>query len=135
MTDFIVVNPIDLRQFWPQVREGLDAMPAEDWIAEDVYHAIKSGQVALHIAIGNQGYEGFLVLQRLATEFTNQPILHVWLAHNAGGGDVYETGQSLIRQTAANIGAKKITFGSPRKGWAKRYPLVSATYEIPMENA
>ncbi|MFD0738231.1 hypothetical protein ACFQZQ_02865 [Lysobacter koreensis] len=129
--DLLLTHPDSLRSVWTDVRAGLEQMPAEDWIAEDVYHAIKTGDAALHIAVGDAGFAGFLIMLKRQTEFTKQPTLHIWLAYNHGGADVIAAGESLIKQTAANIGATKITFGSPRLGWAKRYPLVTATYEIP----
>lgn len=121
-----LIHPDRLRDVWPKVRAGLDTMRADDWIAEDVYHEIRSGRAALHMY-----GDGFIVLQQNLTEFTRLPELHVWLAYNADGQDVYDEAIGLIRATAERMKAHRITFGSPRKGWAKRYPLVSATYEIP----
>lgn len=75
-------------------------------------------------------FGGFIVLQRRETEFTGLPILHVWLAYNAGDRDVFQAGEATIRQAAAQMGADRITFGSPRLGWSRRYPLVTATYAL-----
>jgi hypothetical protein len=41
--NLVLIHPDNLRAFWPDIRSGLDEMPAEDWIAEDVYHEIRSG--------------------------------------------------------------------------------------------
>jgi hypothetical protein len=44
--DFIVVTPADLRGHWPRIAASLDVVLAkapEDWIKEDVYHALKAG--------------------------------------------------------------------------------------------
>ena len=41
-----------------------------------------------------------------------------------------DAGVDLLRAAAARGGFTRITFGSSRKGWAKRFPLISATYEI-----
>jgi hypothetical protein len=65
-------------------------------------------------------------------EFSGQQSLHVWIAHNAGDADVLEAGISLLRQMANHAGAARITFGSPRKGWAKKFPMIHATYEVPL---
>lgn len=129
--DIVLIHPDGLRAVWEEVRAGLSEMPPSDWIAEDVYHAIKSGESALYIAINNEGFSGFMVLRRMQTEFSRKPYLHVWLAYHKTGADMYEAGIQAIRNAAQNMGAHKITFGSPRKGWAKRYPLAEATYEIP----
>ena len=67
MVEFDLIRPADLRRVWAGVRAGLDAMPPEDWIAEDVYHAIKSGESALYVA---RGGGGFVVFRRLVAEFS-----------------------------------------------------------------
>lgn len=121
-----LIHPQRLRDVWPKVKAGLESMPADDWIPEDVYHEIRSGRAALHM-FG----DGFLVLQQSHTDYTFLPVLHVWLAYNAAGQDVYAEGMDLIHATAERMNAHKITFGSPRLGWQKRFPLVTATYEIP----
>lgn len=130
--DFILIQPDGLRAVWKDVRAGLELMPAEDWIAEDVYHAIKSGSAALYLGMVDR-YAGFFILTRHLTEFSRRPVLHVWLAHNAGERDVFTEAQTFIRTQAQQMGAEKITFGSPRMGWGKRFPLLTATYEVPME--
>lgn len=72
-----------------------------------------------------------MVLQAKVTEFSNKPVLHVWLAYNHGDGDVIDAGMRVLQETASRMNAHKITFGSPRKGWAKRFPVVTTHYEIP----
>lgn len=134
--DFILVTPDTLRAHWPAIAPSLDAVRAkapEDWIPEDVYHAIKSGLVACHLLVKQGQYAGLLVIRIEKAEFSGAPSLHVWIAHNAGDSDVFEAGEGLIKETAQRMGVSTITFGSPRPGWAKRYRLVSATYEIDQE--
>jgi hypothetical protein len=104
---------------------------SDDWIAEDVYHAIKSGVAACHVAQTEGGYAGCLITTLRHAEFSHTPALHVWIAHSTGG-DVFEQGLPMLKQMAQHAGAARITFGSPRKGWAKRYPLVTAIYEVPV---
>lgn len=133
--DFTLIQPAGLRAAWPRVRESLDAVlakAADDWIPEDVYHSLKCGDAACHIATNDTGYAGILVTTLARAEFSGTPALHVWIAHNAGNADVFEAGLGLLRQMARKAGASRITFGSPRLGWAKRFPLVSATYEVPL---
>lgn len=108
----------------------LEAAP-EDWIKEDVYHAIKSGSAACHVAMSDSGYAGLMVSCLSTAEFSGRRALHVWIAHNAGDACVIEAGLDLLRQTARSAQIDRITFASPRKGWAKRYPLLTATYEVP----
>lgn len=133
--NFLLIQPDALRTHWPLIRNSLDAVQAkapEDWIAEDVYHAIKSGSAACHLAIGDKGYAGLLITTLTQTEFSREPVFHIWITHNVSDADTFEAGMGLIRDMARKSGATKITFGSPRMGWAKRFKLVSATYEVPL---
>lgn len=113
------------------VRAGLDAMPPEDWIAEDVYHAIKSGESALYVV---RGGGGFVVFRRLVAEFSGTVDCHVWLAYNAGSVAEYDAALRLYQHVARQMGASRITFASPRPGWAKRFQVVTTTYSIPVES-
>lgn len=136
LMDFILATPDTLRAHWPQIRLALDAVAAkapEDWIPEDVYHAIKAGKVACHLVVDCGEYAGLIIVRPEVAEFSGKTSLHVWIAHNAAGQDVFAAGEGLLKATAAKMGASGITFGSPRPGWVKRYPLISATYEIPQE--
>ena len=133
--DIVLIAPDSLHAVWKDVRAGLEKMPVSDWIPEDVYHAVRSGESALYIGVGDAGFGGFMVLRKQQTEFSKQPVLHVWLAYSVAEPDVLAHGIDTVREVAKRIGAQKITFGSPRKGWAKRFPVVDATYEIPLEGA
>lgn len=117
----------DIRGEWPRIRQSLEAVQAkapEDWIAEDVYHALQSQQAFAYLS-----NDGLLIVQRLLTEFTRQPYLHVWIAH----GDMTDAALDFLRQQAKHAGCTRITFQSPRLGWTKRFPLVSATFEVPLD--
>ena len=131
--DFILIQPDGLRTVWPQVRAGLDTMPADDWIPEDVFHAVKSGAAALYLGVSDKGFCGFLILQKLIAEFSRTPTLHCWLAYNHGGQDIYDAAAEFLKEHAKHMGAARLTFGSPRPGWGKRFPCLTATYEIPLE--
>ena len=133
LMDSILIHPDSLRAVWPDVRAGLETMPKDDWIVEDVYHAIKSGAAALYIGQNDSGFCGFLVLQKLLGEFSRDPILHCWLAYNHGEGEIYDKALEFLKSQARQMGAKRLTFGSPRPGWGKRYACTTATYEIPLE--
>lgn len=66
-------------------------------------------------------------------EFSGTQSLHVWIVHNEGDSDVFDgEGLDLLRKMAQNAGLARITFGSPRLGWSKKYPLINATYEVPL---
>jgi hypothetical protein len=113
MTILKYVAPADLHSVWPQIRVGVDAIIArakERFIPEDVYASIKTGAAQLFTAP-----DGFMVLQNQRNEFTNQPTLHVWLTYHANNEDISEETFRDLLKLADNIGAKEITFSSPRR--------------------
>lgn len=131
--DFRLIHPDELHSVWPRVKESLTKVRAKAdvrWLDEDVYHAIKSGASALHFALSEGMFAGMMVTRVLRCEFSNTPELHVWIAHNVGGANAIESGLQLLREMAANAGAKRLTFDSPRLGWSKRFKLESATYGV-----
>ena len=74
LMDFVVIAPANLRLQWDRISASLDAVLAkasgEDWIKEDVYHAIKSGQAACHFAVGETGFAGLLITTLTRAEFS-----------------------------------------------------------------
>lgn len=134
--DFVLITPETLRAHWPAVKSSLDAIQAkapEDWIDADVYHALAS-KSSLGWAVYERGvYAGMIIMSLQDAEFSRERQLHVWLAHNAGSTDVVTGALELIQETAHRMGCKRITMGSPRPGWGKRFKSISITYEIPME--
>lgn len=135
MIEFVHVTPATLRQHWPRILGSLCVVRAKndnDWIAEDVYHSIKSGESACHLAYDGEHYAGLLVTKLSIAEYSGTRSLFVWIAHNEGAPDVMDAGLPLLREMATRANAQRITFGSPRKGWAKRYPLITAMYEVPL---
>src|SRR3546814_2779637 len=73
MIDFQLVTPATLRQHWPRILSSLCAVRAKtdnDWIPEDVYHSIKSGESACHLARDGERYAGLLVSKISTAEFS-----------------------------------------------------------------
>ena len=98
--DFTLITADALRSAWPRIRESLDAVLAkapDDWIPEDVYHAIKCGDAACHLASNDAGFAGILVTTLTHAEFSGTPALHVWIAHNVADADVFDAGMDLLR--------------------------------------
>lgn len=131
--EFFLIQSNELRAVWPQVKSSLLAAQAksqEDWIPEDIYHAIKSGSAALHLAKEGGQLAGVLVTTVTFAEFSGRTFLHVWIAHNLAGPNVIEAGLDMLKDMARAAGAEMITFGSRRAGWKSRYQVVTATYGI-----
>jgi hypothetical protein len=105
-------------------------MPPDDWIPEDVYHSIKLGDASLYVFQEAGQFAGFVVLRRLVREFSGHVDCHIWLAYSESGRDAYQAAEAFIKGAAKHMGAQRITFSSPRTGWAKRHPLITATYAL-----
>ena len=123
------INPADLHTVWPQVKIGVECVlrkTKEKFLPEDVYAAIKSGSAQLFMV-----QDGFTVLQNLRDQFTNEPVLHIWIAYHSNHVDLSQEFHINLQQIAHNIGAKQITFTSPRR-WEKRSgaQLVSFNYVL-----
>jgi hypothetical protein len=115
---FQYINPADLHSVWFQVRSGLEVVlekSFETWIPEDVYCSIKTNNAQLFMFDG-----GFMVVQSIKDQWTNEPSLHIWITYHETNADVNLVNEfsSNLRQLANNAGINKITFGSKRR-WEK----------------
>lgn len=127
--NFVFIAPQDLHTVWPKVKLGLHIIRKktdQKWIPEDVYASLKAGTSQLFMID-----DGFLILQSLKDEWTNEPYLHIWAAFHANHDEITEDIHRNLRQIAHNIGAKSITFTSPRR-WEKRSgaKVKGITYEL-----
>lgn len=137
LMELVNVNPAELRAHWPVISAALDSVieaTSPDWIKEDVYHQLASGKAAGRLIYDQGQYRSLFILTQPAEEFSGERCLHIWIAENAlsGTDESFDFGLSAIKQIAQQLGAPKLTLESPRKGWAKRFKLVSATYEVPL---
>lgn len=79
--------------------------------------AIKTGDAVLHTVIVSSYYRGFIVSKSVDTLEGRKLLL--WICHGDASGDVFGDNLEQIREWAKNIGAVKIQFQSPRKGWER----------------
>lgn len=124
------VQPQDLHDYWPIVKPGVEAVSSvcvDGWIPEDIYSAVRTGTSTLHVAFVDKTYAGFCVLTVLQSY--SQKALHIWCAFGVKGMNVVERFEGELIKIALNVGCRKLTFLSPRKGWAKRYKAVQTVYE------
>ena len=127
---FQYINPVYIRNVWQQVKVGLIAVQrktGEQWLIEDVYAALKTGSAQLFTFP-----DGFVVLQSLRDQWTNEPCLHIWITHHAGHDDLTEDFISNLRKLADNAGVKKVTFTSPRR-WDRRSGATLKSYNYELE--
>jgi hypothetical protein len=129
--NFQYVNPADLHSVWDFVDDGLEIVrqrTRESWIPEDVYYAIKAGLAQLFMIP-----DGFVVLQNNRDQWTNEPILHIWITYHSKTDDMADDFHSNLRKIADNVGAKSITFSSPRR-WERRSGAKVKTVVYELEN-
>lgn len=130
---FAAVHPKDLRKHWAWIRVGLlevlDRSP-DSWIPEDVYVSIRAGESALFIGAEGETLTSFMVVIKQEIEFTNEPVLHIWIAHSSGEHGITDEMVGFLKPIAEQAGCKQITFTSSRVGWAKRHNLMKACYSI-----
>lgn len=133
--ELVFAHPKELRTYWPTISSALDAVieaTSPDWIKEDVYHRIKSESAMANLIYESGRYQAMFILTNEREEYSGKPSMHIWIAHCIGGAPAYDFGLDAIKQIARSMGASRLTLESPRPGWGKRFPLVSATYEVPL---
>jgi len=111
----IAVPPSDVASYWPAVRKELDRLSrrgTDGWIPEDVYLLLRTNAATLYV---QDGVEGFAILQ-LFPNYSGKR-LHIWIA--CLKDDPLRFMDEIVA-LARQYGASKITYESPRAGWAKR---------------
>ena len=103
----------DIKQEWTWIRPRLERLlgkiKSDGWIIEDVYASLVTSHATLYAGDG-----GFAVLQ-VFPHYTGKR-LHVWILETVNP----ERHLEALLTLAKEHGASRITFESPRKGWAKR---------------
>jgi hypothetical protein len=110
---FEYINPADLHKHWDFVRKGCEVVKVktgENWLPEDVYTAIKTNSAQLFLFA-----DGFCVLQHIKDAYNNENVLHIWVAYHSTREDIKEASTNELIKIAKSIGARTITFTSPRK--------------------
>ena len=123
------VAPNELRKHWDVVKAGLAEIqqraPDDGWIAEDVYHALRSGHAFL-VLIADKG---FLVYQVLPGD-DGQGLLFIWIIHGDLIGVKAEL-ESELEAFGRSINVARIRWGSPRRwdafDWGR---LIGYVYEV-----
>lgn len=132
-----IVKPEEIPAEWERVRAGLLVLKersVDDWLPEDVYMTIMSGNAALYVAESDQReYLGFLILQILPMFHARR--LHVWCAYSATATPMLREYLGTLKAIASQQSIKRITFNSPRDEWeavAKRggFKPAHITYQL-----
>lgn len=116
------IPPAELSGVWWFVEAGLWKIKkkcSEPWVPLDVYRYVRSGQAGLYVCD-----DGFVVLRKLAEEFSREPYLHVWaMWFRPGKGK--EKRSDLIAwldRMREELSCAWIEYGSPRMGWIVMEP-------------
>jgi len=116
--EFKHIPVADIRGWWAAIKspmEELKTYSPEDWIVEDVYADLISNRSLLWVALKEQKFAGFFILQPSGLH------LHVWAAWMLENDyQIVESGIKYIKGLASQANAKYITFSSHRKGWQRR---------------
>ena len=127
------VLPHELHDYWPFVKEGLGKIKQtaqDDWLPEDVYTSVRNDTAHLYFT---QAHDGFVVVN-LLSGYDGGGEMHVWCAY---GEDVDLLQESKeLDEVARELGCKRITFFSARKGWARNkigYEEVHTLYRKRLE--
>ena len=116
------VSPAQLHDIWGVVRSEMEVAASHslgEWIPEDCYSGIQQGVLSLFLWIVDSRYAGFIVLQK--KQLFSGPVLHIFALYVIDEyGEYIDANMTQVDAIATKIGAKKITFQSPRRGWERR---------------
>jgi len=117
-----VVEPANVRRWWSIVRHGLEKVVDRtdpDWIPEDVYVALRSGEASLLLGFEDDLYVGFAVVLKRVHPFDGTPVLFIWALYIRTIGKL-DALMDLVLANAKQDGFKSLVFQSPRKAWQRR---------------
>lgn len=121
------VQPKDLQHAWANIKPSVSRIALRyetDWIPEDVYASLRSGESQLFL-VGDG--RGFVVLKKNLNQYTGESSLFVWVgsyfdADKHGPDFTVDEKNALTAQLcemAKSAGATSVMFESPRRGWDK----------------
>jgi len=118
MTEFKYIPVDDLRKWWATIRPGIEKIKTkspENWIVEDVYTDCFNQKAMLWVALEDNHFAGFFILQPMGEE------LHVWAAWTLENDyQIVQKGLQFIKNMAKETNVKYLTFSSHRPGWGRR---------------
>jgi hypothetical protein len=121
-TQMEIVPPEHLRDVWELVRPGLLRASAHAkilWIPEEVFAACLTKQMFMYVWFVDGQYAAVAVLQKRMVLGRQTLQVFAGYAEPAYYSEVPTMNQQ-VDELARGIGASKITFQSPRKGWGRR---------------
>ena len=141
MTKPIKLEPQDIRQFWDEVKPGLEEIKkcwpeSNTWRLEDIYAEVVNGDAVLY-----RTEDGFAICTLETDKWTGNSDLFIWIAYSPKdkvGGMLKKYWPSFIEE-AKRLGCKGIQTGSLHPAldsWDVMKPLyITYRYEITEENS
>ncbi|MBU9439998.1 hypothetical protein KTE49_20705 [Burkholderia multivorans] len=129
----IAIQPQDLRDVWPSIREQMHSIkPGDGAIPEEVFAACVTGGALLFLLEIDGERVGWMVIRPLGRDF------HIWLLWARNGFDVMSVFRADLMQMARTAGSRMLTFGSNRRGWERvtgyhGFKVRSIIYECPLD--
>jgi hypothetical protein len=118
---FVQVTRLGVRDVWPSVAQGLDALYLEHkgpWMPEDVYAELMFAKVTLYLMKKDDVTKGFFIA-RANADFDGV-VLFIWIMWAEPHIFSFEEVLPELDQLARSVGARRIRHESPREGWAKK---------------
>lgn len=114
------VAPVDLPRVWPTIRSEIATVEAPDgFIPEDAYAMCRAGEAALFLLHVGDERIGWMILRLLGLD------LHIWMLYAKPGYEpmsIFRADLMDIARKTTPHAARKLTFGSSRRGWEKVAP-------------
>lgn len=82
MPDIFELRQEEFHRYWPFIKQGLDDVKRKikpNWIAEDMYAALRAGQVNCVLGRINGRLMGYIIFGRQLRPFSFAPELFVWV--------------------------------------------------------
>lgn len=122
----VLVTPEGLPSVWPFVVRALDV------VRKKTHETYSDGEVyaCLHKRTAFLWLDRVVCPQMLGILVPENGGLHVWVTANFGPPSLLSEAVAWVKEQQREHGFSRITFDSPRKGWAKHFRVTQYTYEV-----
>jgi hypothetical protein len=126
-----------IREVWPQVKAGLEAVKAKvpnasDWRTEDVYAEVLYDKARLLMDDASPE-AGFVILFVNIEQYSQRKELFIWVAYSPLG-DAADQYLDDLKAIAHEQGCSHIVMSSPRTGFTRRpeWQAITTEYRLPL---
>lgn len=123
---FEAITPLQVKQFWPEIRTGLEAVIKKtnpSWIPEDVYAVVMQGRAWVGVGFQDLEFAGFIVVSSENDQFTGTSSPMIWIAYSKEKIEgMLEFVLDEVCKIIKSQGGRQVIMHSPRAGWQKLAP-------------